>query len=612
MQGNEPTEALTVKESASYLPTSPGVYVMKSKNGRVIYVGKAKNLRNRVRSYFAGEKDPKTAVLRKRIHHIEYVVTRNEYEALLLENNLIKEHQPRYNINLKDGKSYPVIRITAEEYPRVFKTRNMVQDGSEYFGPFTSVVKLERYLELIERLYPLRKCRGPVKPREHPCLYYHLGRCSAVCAGKTTKKEYLEHVEGIRRLLSGDTTGLLEDLEAKMNAAAGELLFEKAADYRDLLGAIRQISAEQQVVDFDESTRDYLAMAKEEDLAVFVVLQMRGGKMVGSDTFASPAIGEDAEDLEEFALQYYGQKSTLPSSLFLSLPDFAEEIGRYFAEERRIPVVVEAALSDRDVSILRLATENARYSLEKRLRERGNLPAVRELKRVLELPREPVRIEGFDIAHVGGSHTVAAMVSFLNGVPDKNNYRRFKIRSVQGKADDFESMREVVARRYTRVVNGEIPSPDLILIDGGKGQVSATTEILSALGLVDISVVGLAKREEEIFLPGAKEPVTLPEGSPPLRLLQHVRDEAHRFATTYRAAQHSKDLSFTVINSVPGIGPARAKRLVEAYESIESLAEAPPDEVSKRTGVPEEVARRLIDRLSEHLLGGAPQKKQVD
>ncbi len=612
MQGNEPTEALTVKESAAYLPTSPGVYVMKSKNDRVIYVGKAKNLRNRVRSYFAGEKDPKTAVLRKRIHHIEYVVTRNEYEALLLENNLIKEHQPRYNVNLKDGKSYPVIRITADEYPRVFKTRNMVQDGSEYFGPFTSVVKLERYLELIERLYPLRKCRGPVKPREHPCLYYHLGRCSAVCAGKTTKEEYLEHVEGIRRLLSGDTTGLLRDLEAKMNAAAGELLFEKAADYRDLLGAIRQISAEQQVVDFDESTRDYLAMATEEDLAVFVVLRMRGGKMVGSDTFASPAIGEDAENLEEFALQYYGRKSTLPSSLYLSMPDFAEEIGRYFAEERRTPVAVEAALSDRDTSILRLAKENARYSLEKRLRERGNLPAVRELERVLELPREPLRIEGFDIAHVGGSHTVAAMVSFLNGVPDKNNYRRFRIRSVQGKADDFESMREVVARRYTRVVNGEIPSPDLILIDGGKGQVSATTEILSALGLVDIPVVGLAKKEEEIFLPGAKEPVTLPEGSPPLRLLQHVRDEAHRFATTYRAAQHSKDLSFTVINSVPGIGPARAKRLVEAYESIESLAEAPPDEVSKRTGVPEEVARRLIDRLSEHLLGGAPKKKQVD
>ena len=218
MQGNEPTEALTVKESASYLPTSPGVYVMKNKTDRVIYVGKAKNLRNRVRSYFAGEKDPKTAVLRRRIHHIEYVVTRNEYEALLLENNLIKEHQPRYNINLKDGKSYPVIRITAEEYPRVFKTRNMVQDGSEYFGPFTSVVKLERYLELIERLSPLRKCRGPVKPREPPCLYYHLGRCSAVCAGKATAEEYLANVAGIRRLLSGDTAGLLEELEAQMDS----------------------------------------------------------------------------------------------------------------------------------------------------------------------------------------------------------------------------------------------------------------------------------------------------------------------------------------------------------------------------------------------------------
>ena len=612
MQGKEPTESLTVKESASYMPTSPGVYIMKNKNDRVIYVGKAKSLRNRVRSYFAGEKDPKTAVLRKRIHHIEYVVTRNEYEALLLENNLIKEHQPRYNINLKDGKSYPVIRITAEEYPRVFKTRNMVQDGSEYFGPFTSVVKLERYLELIERLYPLRKCRGPVKKREHPCLYYHLGRCSAVCAGKTTREEYLEHVEGIRRLLSGDTAELLESLEAKMKAAAEELSFEKAADYRDLLEAVRQVTAEQQVVDFDESTRDYLAIASEEDLAVFVVLQMRGGKMVASDTFASPAVGEDAENLEEFALQYYGQKSTLPTGLFVTHADYREELERYFAEERGLQVRVSEAVADRDRSILQLAKENARYSLEKRLRERGNLPAVRELKKILKLPSEPLRIEGFDIAHVGGSHTVGAMVSFLNGVPDKNNYRRFRIRSVQGKADDFESMREVVARRYTRVVNGEIPAPDLILIDGGKGQVSATMEILKALGADTIPVLGLAKREEEIFLPDAKEPVSLPEGSPPLRLLQHVRDEAHRFATTYRASQHSKDLSFTLINSVPGIGPARAKRLVEAYESIENLAEAPPDEVSKRTGVPEEVARRLIDRLSEHLLGGASKEKKVE
>ncbi len=612
MQGKEPTGEISVRESATYLPHSPGVYLMKNKNHRVIYVGKAKNLRNRVRSYFAGEKDPKTAVLRKRIHHIEYVVTRNEYEALLLENTLIKQWQPRYNVNLKDGKSYPVIRITAEEYPRVFKTRNLVQDGSEYFGPYTSVVKLERYLELIERLYPLRKCRGPIKKREHPCLYYHMGRCSAVCAETTSHGDYLENVAGIRRLLLGDTTGLREELEGKMLAAAEERAFEKAADYRDLLAALDQVTAEQHVVDFDESSRDYLAMAREEDMAVFVVLQMRGGKLVGTDTYGSPAFGEDAEHMVQFALQYYGRKSTLPNRLFTSLSDYREELAHYFRRERDQEVSLETALSDRDTSVMRLAQENARYSLEKRLRERGNLPAVRELSRVLKLSKDPLRIEGFDIAHIEGTHTVASLVSFLNGIPDKNNYRRFRIRSVEGKADDFESMREVIARRYTRVVNGELRAPDLILVDGGKGQVSAAVEILRALGVPDIPVVGLAKKEEELFLPNQAEPVTLPEGSPPLRLLQHVRDEAHRFATSYRASSQAKDLSFTIINSVPGIGPARAKRLVEAYESPDCIAEAPPDEISTRCGIPEKVARNLVDRLSEHLLGRSPGGKKVE
>ena len=582
-----------IRRSLPNVPTSPGVYIMKDPEDRVIYVGKAKNLRNRVRSYFSGEKDPKTAVLVRRVDTIETVVTRNEYEALLLENNLIKKWNPRYNINLKDGKTYPVIRLTSEEYPRVFKTRNMVQDGSSYFGPFTNVGHIDTYLELIERIYPLRKCRGPVKKREHPCLYYHLGRCAAVCAGKTSKEQYAERVEGVKRLLSGETADLRRELQARMEQAAAEMQYERAAEHRDTIRALDSVEAEQQVVDFDPETRDYVGFASHEQLGTFVVFQMRAGKLLSSDIFRSDVFDSETEDLSQFIVRYYEAKKSVPARLYVPIQVDVETLQAFFRDTHGVEVGIALPEERRDTSIINMARENARQDIDKRIRERGNIPALEELARLLGLPQVPLRIEGFDIAHIGGKHPVASMVSFLNGVPNKAEYRRYHVRGLDGRIDDFEAMREVVARRYTRVLNEKRDRPDLILVDGGKGQVSATKEILDSLGLETVPLLGLAKKNEEIFLPEQSEPVTLPEGAPPLQLLQHVRDEAHRFATSFRSRLQQKEISASVLERVPGIGGKRSAQILQAFGGLDTVAETPPDMIAKTVGIPEEKARQV-------------------
>ncbi|HKK48964.1 MAG TPA: excinuclease ABC subunit UvrC [Alkalispirochaeta sp.] len=588
-----------LKSSIREFPNSSGVYIMKDADDQVIYVGKAKDLRSRLRSYFSSDVPIKTTVLMSRVARIDYLLTGNEYEALLLENNLIKRHNPRYNINLKDGKSYPVIRITADEYPRVFRTRRIVQDGSLYFGPYTSIGRLEAYLDLIDRLYPLRKCRTPqLKHRSSPCLYWHIGRCAAVCAGKTSHEEYMARIEKIKALLSGKTTELRRELEGAMNRAASELRFEEAAELRNALHGIEQVETEQRIVDFDPEVRDYIGYASHAELSTFVVFQMRSGKLVGSNVFHAELPGDDEENLLEFVLQFYGSSGTPPRELYSSaaLGDL-DALKRFFKEELGAEVAIRTPSGSRDAAVLRLCTENARQELEKRLRERGDLPALEELAVALGLPQPPLRIEGFDIAHVGGRNTVAALVSFSNGVPDKSQYKRFRIRSLKdGQVDDFAAMREVIARRYTRVKNEKLPQPDLILIDGGKGQVNAAHEILTALDL-SIPVVGLAKRNEELFVPHRSDPIVLPEATPPLRILQHVRDESHRFATTYRAGLQKQDVITPLVRKIPGIGPKRADRIMRSFPQVESLLETPVDIIAKSTGITESQAAAIQERI---------------
>lgn len=595
MAQNQATE---IRARLKHFPTEPGVYIMKNDSGQTLYVGKAKNLRNRVRSYFTGRKDPKTTVLISHVHDIEHIVCRSEYEALLLENSLIKKWQPRYNINLKDGKTYPVIRLTNEQYPRVFRTRRVIQDGSTYFGPYTNVGGIDAYLEIIERMYPLRKCRGPVKPRPHPCLYYHMGRCTAVCAGKTPKETYLEHIDRIRELLSGDKESIIVDLTGKMHDAGQKLEFERAAQLRDTIRSIESLSAEQQVIDHDPDVRDYVGFAGRGELATFVVFQMRGGRLVGSDMFRTEVFGTEEEDLVQFLLQYYSGVRKPPTRLFLPLALDTSQLDVYFRDELESAVTIEHPQEGRDSSVLNMARENAIQDLERRIRERGNVPALEELARVLGLEKLPYRIEGFDIAHIGGKHTVASLVSFLNGVPDKGKYRSFNIRSLDGKIDDFEAMREVTARRYSRLKNDGKPIPDLILIDGGLGQVNAVQEILESLELGSIPVVGLAKEDEELYFPENSEPVRLPKGSEPLRVLQYVRDEAHRFATGKRAGKQTRDLAMTTLESVPGLGPKRLRQLLAAFNKPQELRGLSAEQIASRSGIPVSVAEALVETLS--------------
>ncbi len=592
-----------LKKSIRHFPSTPGVYIMKNARDEVLYVGKAKNLRGRLRSYFTDDLPVKTRILMTRVESIDYLLTGNEYEALLLENNLIKEHHPRYNINLKDGKTYPVIRITAETYPRVFRTRRIIHDGSIYFGPFPNISHLERYLDLIDRLYPLRKCRTKdIRPRKQPCLYWHIGRCAAVCAGKTSHIEYMERVESIRKLLSGKTDQIKTELKRKMDDAGRSMAFEKAAEYRDTLRALDEMETEQRIVDFDPEVRDYIGYASKNEFTTFVVFQMRSGKLVGNTVFHAELPGTDDDNLMEFVLQFYGTTTKPPRRLYTSasLGD-SGSLQRFFTEELGVDVGIHTPETSRDASILRLCTENARQELDKRLRRQGDVPALEELARLLGLPRIPLRIEGFDIAHIAGKHTVASLVSFLNGVPDKGQYKRYRIRTLEeGQIDDFASMREVIARRYTRVKNEKLPLPDLIVIDGGKGQVGAARDILTALD-IDVPLVGIAKREEELFQPGRSEPVVLPEGNPALRVVQYVRDEAHRFATTYRAGLQKRDIVTSTLEQIPGIGPKRAARILKAFPGIESILDTPVDIVAKSTGITEEKALEVQEHIRKQV-----------
>lgn len=601
MNQGQPSAGVSLRAEIKHFPTEPGVYIMKDEDGTVLYVGKAKSIRNRIRSYFASRTDPKTGVLMNRVSTIDHIVTRSEYEALLLENNLIKKWKPKYNINLKDGKTYPVIRITNEEYPRVFRTRRVVQDGSEYFGPYPSVETLEKYLELTERLFPLRKCRGPIKKRDHPCLYYHIGRCAAPCAGKCSKEEYLANVDGIRKLLSGETDDVMAELEANMQHEVAALRFEKAAEYRDTMEAIRRLQQEQQVVTFDSDVRDYVGYAARGELASYVVFQMRGGKLSGTDVFHAKAYGSDDENFIEFLTQYYDEFRFPPAHIVVP-PVLAgdseqlENLQNFFAEDRDAEVAVSLPSTTREQSILRMATENARQDLDRQFRDHNQVGALTDLQKMLQLPKLPMRIEGFDIAQVSGTHPVASMVSFYRGVPDKAEYRRFHIKTLDGAIDDYEAIREAVARRYSRLVNEGLPLPDLILIDGGMGQLNAAREILSALDLGDMPILGLAKKNEEVFLPNRVVPVRMPEGSPPLKVLQHVRDEAHRFATTFRARLQSKAISQSGLESIRGIGPTRSRKLLETFGSTEAIRAAEVRQIAQAAGISEELALEVKEK----------------
>lgn len=599
-------------ETALKAPSSSGVYMWRNPQGTVIYVGKAKSLKNRLSSYFSGNKDIKTRLLISHAESIEYITTANEYEAFLLENNLIKQYTPRYNIALKDGKSYPVIRITKEDFPRLFKTRHVVQDGSTYYGPFPDVNALDSFIEAIERIYPIRLCRR-FKKRDAPCMYYHIGRCKAPCCEKISIESYNEFFGEIHELLEGKGDQTVEKLTIEMKKAAKEMNFEKAARLRDGLQALVKLQDSNVVEDFSQEDRDYIAHYREGELVSFTVLKIRGGKMSGRDNYRVTSLNEDDELLPEFMNAYYTEPEMIPPAIYVPTQEGLDFITKWIKEtfniETNIILVTDSIENaSRHKAAIEMTIQNAHEDIIRRMRERGDTPAMKELQEVLDLPTLPVRIEGFDIAHIGGKLPVASLISFYNGNPDKKNYRYFRLRTTDGYIDDFNSMREAATRRYSRLANEGAELPDLIMIDGGIGQVNAVDGILKSLGL-DIPIVGLAKQDEELYRPHKNEPIHLPRRSDGLRLLQRVRDETHRFATTQNQKLRTKVNTQNIFADITGVGEKRARILLKKYFSLENLCAANEQELSELLNINTDQAKIILTE-TQALLSAQNEKKE--
>lgn len=573
---------------------------MKDMDDNVIYVGKAKNLKRRVSSYFLPNRDLKTTCLVEKIDHIDYIITGNEYEALVLENNLIKKYTPHYNILLKDGKSYPVIRITNEDFPRIFKTRRIIKDGSKYYGPYAKLGELNTYLDLVAKSFPLRLCSGPLSKRKEACLYYHIGRCSAPCINKISKEEYGKYIRACEDFLSGDDASLIKQVEKEMYDASKRLDFETAAKKRDILEALKGVQSNQMVQDWnDEESKDYVAIEMRSYLTTISIMQFRNGSLIGKALYRSESLGDETETLFSFIVQYYSDGESLPHEIYVSHEIDASLIERFFDENYSHRVKVLLPRDGKHYRILRLAQENATRDIEKRLKETDNTPALEILRKELSLERLPRHIEGFDIAQLSGKYTVASLIVFRDGNPSRSEYRHFSIKSLEGKIDDFESMREAVSRRYSRLLAENAELPDLLMIDGGKGQVNAVLEILEALGIADrIPVIGLAKEHEELVPPRDGETIRLPHSNEGLRVLIAVRDECHRFATSFNQRMRSKEASFSLLESIEGMGKKRSERVMKAFGSVERILSLSPEELSKGASIPLDVARRILHKLN--------------
>lgn len=583
---------------ARALPLNPGVYLMKDSAGEVVYVGKAKSLRKRVCQYFLPNRDRKTSALVGKICRIDHIITGNDYEALVLENNLIKKYSPHYNILLKDGKSYPVIRITNEAFPKVFKTRRIIKDGSEYFGPYPDGSMLARYLDLIDRLFKLRKCSTPLRKRTNPCLYYHIGRCLGPCCGKVREEDYKKSIDRIRRMLEGRSDELEKQIRDEMMAASRDLKFETAASKRDLLQALQSISKAQMVEDhINTESRDYAAIEMRSPLCTVSIMQFRDGKLIGRALYRAQTFGDESETLLNFLTQYYEDGREIPGEIYVSHEIDRDLISRYFKDCFSADVKISVPRDGRNYRILRMAAENASNDVEKRLKTRDNTAGLEELARLCGLEEPPELIEGFDIAQLSGKYTVSSLISFVNGNPNPQGYRRFNIRSLEGAIDDYGAIREAVTRRYSRVMREGLQKPGLVLIDGGKGQVNIAREVLDGLGLADVPVVGLAKEYETIVFDDDRPDIRPDHSNEGLRILIAVRDECHRFATGANQAMRSRDASFKLLKSVPGVGEKTSIKVMEAFTTLDDLVACSAEEISKRASIPVKTAQNLLNKL---------------
>lgn len=596
------------EKSLKFLPEDPGVYLFKDSSGEALYVGRAQNLKARVKSYFSTPQSPKLQRMLSRAEEVDFVLTDSEQEAIILECNFIKRYRPRYNVRLKDDKGYPYLKINlSEEWPRVYITRKLQANGSRYFGPFASAGSLRRTYDLIKKLFPFRSCKKNLRKREkRACLEYYIHRCAGPCVGAVSHEEYQEVIQQVILFLEGKQESLLHQLRRKMGEAAERLEFEKAASLRDQIQAVERIAQQQKVVSFSQENFDVVALASEEQLACVQMFFIRQGKLIGQEHFTLEGTQDEAPDqiLTSFLEQFYSSGPGVPPEILLSTGFTEEQMLKYWLEMKRgARVKIRIPRRGRKKELMELASKNAKEALEQLkfrwLIDTGKATwALEELQERLHLPQPPHRIECYDISDIQGKGAVGSMVVFKEGQPKPSFYRRFKIKAAYG-TDDYAMMREVLQRRFGKLKQDEegwAKTPQLVLIDGGRGHLDCALEVLQKLDLF-IPVAAMAKEKEAFFIPQEREEILLPPNSQGLLLMQRVRDEAHRFALSYHLKIRRKETLKSDLDLVPGIGPKRKKLLFRRFGSLQGIKEAPTEELATVPGM----TQRLAEKLKEFL-----------
>jgi excinuclease ABC subunit C len=598
----------TLKLKLANLPKSPGVYLMKDRQGKIIYVGKAKSLRSRVSSYFQsrGASDLKTATLVSKIVDLELLVTDSEIEALILEANLVKEHKPRYNVNLKDDKRYPYLMLTVNEpFPRLLVTRRVRNDGARYFGPYTNVAGMRRTLKFLMHHFGLRSCNLEIPSstgrKYKVCLDYHIGRCGGACENLETEEQYRRHVDAVIMFLSGRRTDLIKNLSERMRQASDDLKFEEAARLRDTVEALESVRQKQKVDSALDIDRDVIAYARDGRDAVAAALQVREGILIGRQDFQLVVDAElpDGELLAGFLKQYYNHAENLPQEIYLPIAiDELDLLGKWLAKEKGSKVEFVVPQKGEKHKLVIMAETNARLLLDELLIQKKKYAekvpsSAAALQKILGMPQAPITISCFDISNLGESDKAASLVYFERGKPRKSEYRHFKVKTVEGQ-DDFAAMREVITRYVSRCLEESKSLPDLMMVDGGKGQLSVGKEVLDSLGFGSQPIIGLAKRLEEVFIPNQSAALSISKTSPALSLLKRVRDEAHRFAISYHRKLRKKRVVLSVLDGIPGIGESRRTALLNHFGSVKKLKEATADEIMAVKGIPKKLAEAII------------------
>jgi excinuclease ABC subunit C len=606
---------MKIEEKLKTLPTKPGIYQFLDAKGQILYVGKANSLRNRVKSYFQKSRslDPRLMIMVRKVSDLEFIITDSDIEALILEANLIRKHRPRYNINLKDDKSFPYIRLTAEDFPQIFPTRRVIRDGSFYFGPYTNVKDMRNALATLKRIFAIRSCKYNLSPdivekkKVALCLDYYIKKCKGPCQGLQKKEDYQYMIEHVKEFLRGKTSRLQLELEREMQELAEEQKFEDAGRIRDKIDILEKYRNSQKVVMSDSKDRDIFAMAIEDDDACAVIFKIREGKVINRvHYYLSSVLHKNPEEiLEQFINQYYTRTEELPNEILLM-----EQIGnkdlieKWLSSRTDRPVRISNPKVGEKKKLIKMCAKNAHYLLEElklqKMKARNFIPhVINSLQRDLRLPNPPRRIECFDISNFQGTDPVASMVCFIDGRPRKGEYRKFSIKS-KTTPDDFAMMREVIHRRYSRLLAEKKDFPDLIVIDGGKGQLSSALTVLHNLHITDQPIIGLAKRLEEIFFPGISDAQMLPKTSSSLKLLQQIRDEAHRFAISFHRHKRKKRTISSDLDRIPGIGPKRRNELLKKFGSLKKIKELEIQDLRQEGELPEQIAKNIYNYFHIH------------